>query len=152
MNDKWHSERRLSVVMATAILGILSEPVRAKLSDTTNAWTVASDQFDYISDPSNGFTSKSVVNVYGNRQYGQNTTKVSYSDLSSQISSLGIQAGDAMYSYNEAEGVHHASIVLKVKDGKMYYSANSLNRYDNDFAYGLRDNDGVLIVRINDAA
>lgn len=75
---------------------------------------------------------------------------ISYDNLDSRIGSLGIQPGDVMYFYNKEEGVHHASVISKVEHREIYYSANSVNRYDQPLREGLKENDGVLVVRIND--
>ena len=84
----------------------------------------------------------------GSYNSGKGGTNVSYSNLSSQLTDLGIQAGDMMYFYNQEEGVHHAAIISKVEGGELYYSANSVIRNDQPLVNGLEENEGVVIVRI----
>ncbi len=153
MNEDWHSYPNLLVQFLGSSLGPLCYLLlRDKPSifwDTTLAWTRASTQFSYFSDPTNGYINGDVIDISkGLYNSGEGETNVSYSDLSSQLPSLGIQAGDIMYFYNQEEGVHHAAVISKVEDGEIYYSANSVIRDDQPLVNGLEENDGVVIVRL----
>ena len=75
---------------------------------------------------------------------------VKFEDLSSNIESLGIQKGDLLYFYNAEEGVHYATVISKIDDQGIYYSANSNRRFDEPLKNGLDGVDAFRIVRLND--
>ena len=157
MSDTWRSRRSVAMIVATIALGMtvpmIVDPNKepGPYWDNTRSWNIASEQFDYIRNPANGFTSKQTIDIRkGSTTSGKGGVVVSYDNLGSRIGSLGIQPGDVMYFYNKEEGVHHASVISKVENGEIYYSANSVNRYDQPLREGLEENDGVLVVRIND--
>lgn len=84
---------------------------------------------------------------------GKGSVEAELSSLPAQLPSLGIQAGDVMYFYNEEEGVHHAAVISKVENGEIRYPANSANRHDYALEAALEgsdEEDGVLIVRLKD--
>lgn len=95
--------------------------------------------------------SRQVIDVCrGSSSSGKREVNIGYSDLASKLSSLGVRPGDAMYFYNEEEGVHHATVISKVDDNTIYYSGNTVNRFDQDIDDVIDNESGVLIVRIND--
>lgn len=121
-----------------------------QLWDSTQEWTVASRQFEYFSDPKNGYINGNVINITKpNKPAINNSTEVPYSNLSSQLSSLNIQPGDLLYFYNE-HGVHHSTVVSKVDDDMIYYTANTNNRFNESLETAVDGESGFLVVRIND--
>ncbi len=118
--------------------------------NTTPAWTHSATQFDYFSNPDNGYINGQIIDVYkGQTASGKGSQNIPIDDLSAQVSSLGVQPGDLLYFYKD-DGIHHAAVVSEVADGKILYSANSITRYDHDLEEAIKNEKGILIVRLKD--
>ena len=149
MTQDWHAYPKFE--LKNRELFSLYYLLSGRVFDRTNSWSLASDQFEYFSNPANGFTSKQVIDIHkGTTTSGKGGIDVGLSDLPSRLSDLGIQPGDVMYFYNEEEGVHHATVISGLENGEILYSGNTVNRFDWKLSEGIKSNDGVLIVRIND--
>lgn len=150
MTEGWHSSPKIE--LGDRALFPLYYLLSGRVFDRTDSWSLAADQFEYFSDPANGFTSKQVIDVHkGPAASGKGAVNVGLSDLPSQLPSLGVQPGDVMYFYNKEEGVHHATVISKIEDGEIYYSGNTVNRFNHPLSLGIGNDDGVLLIRINDA-
>lgn len=57
-----------------------------------------------------------------------------------------------MKLHKKEEGVHHATVISKIEVGKIYYSGNTVNRFNHPLSLGIGNDDSVLLIRINDAA
>lgn len=131
MTSEWHALARL--------IGNDLKNGKVATLDVTKTWAKASDQYEYSSNPLNGYTAGNVINIYGSQGYsvsGMNNVK--FEDLSSNIESLGIQKGDLLYFYNAEEGVHYATVISKIDDQGIYYSANSNRRFDEPLKKRIR--------------
>lgn len=156
MTEDWHMLPTPAV--ALVFLFLQGTPLDSSyrnvyhLWNKTPSWTAASEQFNYFSNPDNGYINGEVINItMPNKPALNGSVEIPYSDLSSQLSSLNIQPGDLLYFYNE-EGVHHATIVSKVENGSIYYSANTNNRFDENLKTAVDGNTehGFLVVRVKD--
>lgn len=87
----------------------------------SNPWGAARDQYEYFSDPKNGYTNGTIDIGSYNKNNTSDTERVE-SDI--QEAAQTVQPGDLLY-WDDGDGVHHATIVTKVKDGEIYYSGNT---------------------------
>ena len=102
-------------------------------------WRLAGAQYEFFSNPDNGFIRGDVINIS------------SVSEMEQKLEAYVIQKGDLMYFYDEDGVVHHATIISNIDGRGILYSGNTSARYD----YPLRDafengENGVYIVRIKD--
>ena len=110
-------------------------------------------QFNYFSDPANGFTN-GVVEIYTGSSPVRSGAAVSIDRLAEEVSSLGVRPGDLMHFYNGDGELHHAAVVSSVIGEEISYAGNSKRRFDAPVgsALGPGNFDGVFIVRIKDSA
>ena len=87
----------------------------------SNPWGAARDQYEYFSDPKNGYANGTIDIGSYNKNNTSDTERVE-SDI--QEAAQTVQPGDLLY-WDDGDGVHHATIVTKVKDGEIYYSGNT---------------------------
>ena len=139
--DKWHAD-----------YVIASHKEYLYRWEMTWPWSVAKSQYEYFSDPDNPYINGEVINIYKpNVSVNEGQINVPLDSLSDNLKSLGIQKGDLMYFYGDG-GVHHATVISSVNEGKIRFSANTNNRFDHLLTAALGDSDvdyGVLIVRLN---
>jgi hypothetical protein len=105
--------------------------------DVTATWSVASEQFDFFSNPSNGYINGDVLNIH------------SVEDIANAINDSGVQVGDLLY-FGEGEDMH-ATIITKIENGDIMYSANTNSRKDESLTRHLNE-DNIRIIRIQDDA
>ncbi len=156
MTKDWHMLPTPAVVVA--FLSMQGTPFDSSyrnvyhLWDRTANWTAASNQYEYFSNPDNGYINGDVINItLPNKPALNGAIEVPYSDLNDQLSSLNIRPGDLLYFYNE-EGVHHSTMVSKVENGAIYYTANTTARFDENLKTAVDEESeyGFLVIRIND--
>lgn len=150
MTDKWHSLREYEMLWESP--SGVRQADRYKW-DVTFEWRVVEKQFNYFSDPANGFTN-GVVEIYTGSSPVRSGAAVSIDRLAKEVSSLGVRPGDLMYFYNGDGELHHAAVVSSVSSKGIGYAGNSKRRFDAPVgdALGPKDFDGVFIVKIKDSA
>lgn len=104
--------------------------------DDSDAWMKAEEQFDYFSNPYNGYTSNKVITID------------SVDGIQDALENNTIQKGDLMF-FEDESGIFHATIISSVDDNMIYYAGNSSKQYDKALEDGL-GNDKVKIVIMND--
>jgi plastocyanin len=105
--------------------------------DFTSAWSVASSQYKYFSDPKNGYISGAVIKVSNKQQ------------IASAVNNLGVQPGDLLY-FENSEGIHHTAMISGVDYGdnpEIRYAAHTKNRDYQELSSALKD-DSIYIVRL----
>jgi hypothetical protein len=105
--------------------------------DVTTTWSVASEQFDFFSNPDNGYIDGNVLSIHSNE------------DIASAINDSGVQVGDLLY-FGEGENMH-STIITNTENGDIKYSANTKSRKD-EFLTNHLDEDNIRIIRIKDDA
>ena len=104
----------------------------------STTWSSASEQYEYFSDPNNGYINGDVIHV---------TTPEELEQVS------GVQVGDLIYWdwYNDSDGiVNHATIVSRVdEDGTIYYAGNTGDHLEQK-ASDILSQGEMYIVRLND--
>lgn len=103
----------------------------------TNAWTDASSQYEYFSNPDKGYINGEVIHLT------KDSKNFKFKD---------VQPGDLIYWdwYDEKTGIQHASMVSKVDpDGTIYFTAHSNDRFDELLEDHI-DDEEIYIVRLKD--
>ena len=123
--------------------------------DYSLTWSMASAQYEYFSNPDNGFvnTKKVEFNNAGVSQSDSGVIKItSAAGVREAVAEANIQTGDLVYFINEDGKVHHAAIVSDVSDDDILYAGNTKRRFDESLSDAIGPNGeyGVVIVRIND--
>ena len=108
--------------------------------DVSEAWRLAKAQFEFFSNPDNGFMEGEVLQIW------------SVEGMEYNVQYNNIQIGDLMYfADRENMEIYHATIISKVENGKIYFAGHTSNRYEQDLSNYL-DEEMVFVVRIrNDA-
>ena len=133
----WFSYRSKKERFNPAGLVINNEKYDWYISET---WRLAQKQFEFFSNPYNGFIEGDVLQLWSIEGMEYN---VKYSN---------IQVGDLMYfADRETRTIHHATIISKVENGKVYFAGHTNSRYEQDLS-DYFDDEMVFIVRIRDAA
>jgi cell wall-associated NlpC family hydrolase len=100
---------------------------------------LARKQYQYFSNPSNGYINGEVIIISSSE------------DIANYAANGGIQPGDLLYFAPDGETVHHATIITKVDNNKIYYAGHTNSAFDKPLSEGI-GNDTVFIVRIRDDA
>ena len=104
-------------------------------------WMRATPQFEYFSNPENGYTSKDPVIIS------------SPEDISSAIEKYGIQKGDLLYwSRDGGKTVHHATIISEVGNGEIRYAGHTDFATTEDLSEKMKEKpyETMVIVLMND--
>ena len=104
--------------------------------DDSAAWMEAKDQFEYFSNPYNGYTGSTVITID------------SVDEIQVALDNNIIQKGDLMFFENDT-GIFHATIISSVDESMIYYAGNSSKQFDKALKDGL-GSDSVKIVIMND--
>ena len=105
--------------------------------DVTESWSVAQAQYDYFSDPENGYI------------YGEVIVISDTDDIAAVLEENNIQKGDLMYwSEGSDDEIHHATMISSVDD-TIKYTGNTMTRFDKALEESL-GNETVYIVCLRD--
>ena len=123
--------------------------------DYSLSWSMASKQYEYFSNPENGYINSSEIIIENESvtQLNNGALKITSAEGIKAVASEGnVQIGDLVYFINEVGTVHHAAIVSNVEDGDIKYAGNTKRRFDASLSatIGPDGEYGVVIVRIND--
>jgi len=106
--------------------------------DFTAAWASASKQYEYFSNPANGYINGDVIVISNVNQ------------IANAAKNMGIQPGDLMYFVGE-NGVHHSTMITRITNTEIYYAGHTNNWDYRELSLGL-GSERVFIVRIKDDA
>jgi len=109
----------------------------------SRSWNIANNQFDFFSNPNNGFINGPVLTVRR------------YTDIWAIARNMNVQVGDLIHMDLEGVGViNHAVIVSRVTNYDIYFSGNTSDMLDFSLTYWFRERrpDAVIhITRLNDS-
>ena len=146
MNDDWHYYKTFNTfyMKGGSFYGSLYKTPdgtvtsRAYDYNFTPAWSLARSQYEYFSNPANGYINGEVIIISGVDQ------------IANAANNMGIQKGDLMYFGSlGASQPHHASIITKIENDEIHFSAHTSSRSNEPLTLRLGDGQ-VFIVRIND--
>jgi hypothetical protein len=112
----------------------------------TPSWSMASKQYEYFSDPTNGYINGEVIIIKtGSKE-----------EINNAIEN-GIQIGDLLFwSWNGNSLINHSSMITEIKGDEIKYSAHTTARKDFDLFEALEKDLSpkawVYIVKIRDSA
>lgn len=87
----------------------------------SSSWNVAPEQYDYSSDPKNGYINGDVIKIS------------SYEELQEALDTYNVQMGDLLYWVQQNDGrPDHATIISDVKENKLYFAGNTSARFDKE--------------------
>ena len=111
-----------------------------KYDEFTAAWVRAEDQYEYFSNPDNGYINGNPITI--------NPTD----DIPSIIQNNNIQEGDLLYwAGSDGTKVHHATIITKITDSEINYSGHTNSANNKPLSDAIIDNgETVIIIRMND--
>jgi cell wall-associated NlpC family hydrolase len=131
MNNDWHSKYSFTNKNTHGV------PMR--VWDVAENWRREKSQFDYFSNPENGYINGNVLSITKN-------------EIANTANNMDIQKGDILFFQHEGENEpYHAAIITGVENGEIKYSAHTNSRNDAPLSEYIK-NDTVLIIRINDNA
>ena len=107
--------------------------------NSSETWRKANEQYCYFSNPKNGYINGNVIKIS------------SALDIAVVAASGEVRPGDLLYFSSDGETAYHATMVSKVENGMIYYTAHSRSRFDSPLSDTLGEST-VLIVRIRDDA
>ena len=108
--------------------------------DMTSAWATAPGQYEFFSNPYSGYIEGEVLQIW------------TIEGLRYNVKYNNIQKGDLMFfAYRDTGEVYHATIITKVDNTDIYYSAHTDPRLDEPLSNHL-DKNMVYIIRIRDEA
>ncbi len=137
MNDEWHSHKTITTSIWISGSGNHYAETQKISWDVSAPWRLAQDQYDYFSDPQNGYINGDTIEIN------------SVGEIEDVVSNNNVQKGDLMYFVDEKGNVHHATMISKVENGMIYFTGNTKRRFNMPLKDAL-DGDSVIIVRIND--
>ncbi len=106
--------------------------------NVTFTWSVVQDQYNYFSNPDNGYILGEVIVIS------------SIEEISEAIETHNIQKGDLLYwSEGSEDELEHSTMISKIEDGMIYFTANTMTRFDQRLDSKL-GTDTVYIIRIKD--
>ena len=133
-NDKWRSDYEDYKVSNFA-------GDTERYWEETPAWINANKQYEYFSDEKNGYINGDVIviNKYDEiSEAAKNKTDV-------------IQPGDLLDFDFDGDGmIDHATMISKVENGQIYYTGNTVRRFNKLLKDSYEDGNVLYIVRIND--
>jgi RHS repeat-associated protein len=130
--DKWHYHPYLY------INGKTNKYTR----DMTKSWSLAKEQFDWITNPDNGYLQENGIICFHETKW-----------ISWWAENGGIKPGDLIYWYFQENGeITHASIIVEVKDGKIKYAQHTSDKNDGDLENAMIENKDcyAYVVKIKD--
>ena len=137
MTSGWHSYRTKK-----SLLQILFSPgsgwdYRQRYKwNVTLSWSKAPNQYNYFKNTSRGYINGSVIKISKK------------SDITNVAKKKGVQKGDLLYFVKPGKTApHHAAIIVKVANGKIYYAAHTQSRKCQDLSKSI-GKESVLIIRI----
>jgi hypothetical protein len=141
MNDDWYFKYVYRYHLGNEIALGPSEPLASNptyvVSDWTATWGAVSAQYEYFSNPKNGY-SNSIVDIK------------SAIDVSNAARSGSVQLGDLVYWFKSEESLpHHAAIVSDIAENEIYYAAHTNDWARKELSMKIGD-ERVQIVHIND--
>jgi hypothetical protein len=113
--------------------------------DFSSAWSMANSQFEYFSNPNNGFINGEVIRIG------------TIAEMDDAVRNKNVQIGDMVYWGND-ESVHHAAMITGFsKDEKtdkmvILYSAHTESRSDEKITAKQLEDENIYIIRIKDDA
>ena len=136
MNGNWHSYKKLNWLKC--LLYPFKIPQLVFDWDINRTWSVAGAQFNYFSNPSNGYINGNIISIF------------SPNSIANAAENCGVQPGDLLYFVKDGK-IHHAAVITKIADGKIYYNGHTSSRKEQDLSETM-GNDAIYIVRIKDEA
>lgn len=114
-----NSARKLREQGQDAWAGI--NPISGKIFLHSATWSAAQDQYDYFSDPKNGYINSKadITTVNSVSSQGANGVKNRIAQAAQTV-----EPGDLVYWVDDNR-VHHATIVTDVKDGEIMITGNT---------------------------
>ena len=114
----------------------------------SHSWSVASDQFNYITHSDYYNNSYEIV-------FMEKTESSIESEISYSIEKVNAQVGDLIYSYHLEEGkekIYHSTVITKVDDAMIYYSGNTTRWYNKPLidAFDPNATTKIVIVTLKD--
>ena len=132
-NDNWYL--RTALIIMGKVIG--------PLSNYSTTWTVANEQYKWISNPDNGYINGSVL-------------MVNKADSIPQIiEDNNVQKGDLLYwDFNNDGKIDHTSVIVSTEGGDITYAQHSGDKTDGKLKPYLESDPKarVFIVRIKDTA
>ena len=115
--------------------------------NSSQAWTVANEQYKYFSDPKNGYINGDVIVINNSDEYEE-----ALSNKEQQI-----QEGDLLFwaskENNEKNEVYHSTIIVSADNGELCYAGNTTDRVNANVENTINWNeDKLIVVRIKDDA
>ena len=108
--------------------------------DVSESWRLARKQYNYFKNNKNGYINGGPITI-GDKKHIANAVK-----------NCGIQKGDLLYfAGKKGDNVHHATIVVKVSGGKIYYAAHTRSKKEQDLAKSM-GSEQVIVIRIKNSA
>jgi len=126
----------------------------------SSTWNDAKSQYEYFSNPANGYVDSAKDTITISKEDIKATTlknngKITGSQkLDALWQSKRIQPGDLLY-WSDGKGVHHASIITDVSDEDIFFSENSNSKYNESLTNKLNDptntDTSITIVHLKDS-
>ena len=105
----------------------------------TGTWSVAEKQYQYFSDPQNGYINGEVIHIN------------SVEELLAAGKTGGIQTGDLLYWAWFENTITHATVISKVENGDIFFSGNTSAKFDRLVKdYLERYEGGIYIIKLKD--
>ncbi len=138
MNEDWHSYKEFNTNKHLL-------DIRSTVSsnywydwDITGAWRLAKEQYNFFSDPDNGYINGDVIEIKN------------VDDIPHILDNYDIQKGDLLYwSHGDEDDISHASMISNIKDNMILYTANTRSRFDYRVDKSFASYSAIYIVRIN---
>ena len=114
--------------------------------DVGEPWRKAHTQYEYFSNPANGYINGDVVTI---------TSASDIPSVLAQCEAEGkpVQVGDIMYFTPNGEGgdgTHHAAIISTVHSQEIKYAAHTQERFDETLGDRQLKNEDICIIRLRD--
>jgi len=141
MNENWYFKYVYRYSMGGDIASDPSEPLASnptyKVSEWTASWAAVSNQYQYFSDPKNGYSNSKVYIS-------------DVEDIKEAVKSGSVRVGDLVYWFEVGKELpHHAAIVSAVGSSEIYYAAHSNDHIRNELSKAL-GSEYVRILNMND--
>ncbi len=139
----WHATKEKTQMQWISGSGNYVVDYVKKSWNVTESWRLANGQYEYFSNPKNGFINGKVIKDIKN----SNDVKTSLSKYKN------IQPGDLLYFLDKDGKVEHATIITTVENNDIYFAGNTRRRFDYSLKESLEDSKygGVFIIRMKDS-